>query len=261
MHREPTFHIPRIIGHRGASRDAPENTLESFRLAWQQGANGIEADFRLTADGRIVCMHDESTARTTGVDLKVAESHLKELQELNAGLWKGTAWTSVTIPTLDEVLAALPHDTWLYIEIKSGPEIIPHLKNVLHASGCSPERIRLLTFSAPLIAELKQCLPEWRACWLCDYRFFSKQQLWCPPREDVLNTLRSSGADGLASANRSFLDQEMVDTLKARGMEIHIWTVDRLTDAEQWRERGVDSIMTNRPGWLRQKLASSDQRS
>src|SRR5512140_286258 len=80
-----------IIGHRGASRDAPENTLESFRLAWEQGADGIEADFRLTADGRIVCMHDETTGRTTGVNLNIADTALKELRRLDAGLWKGAA--------------------------------------------------------------------------------------------------------------------------------------------------------------------------
>lgn len=62
-----------LIAHRGASRDAPENTLAAFDLAWQQGADGIEADFRLTGDGRIVCLHDASTGRTAGVDLTVAD--------------------------------------------------------------------------------------------------------------------------------------------------------------------------------------------
>jgi glycerophosphoryl diester phosphodiesterase len=252
--------LPRIIGHRGASRDAPENTLESFRLAWKQGADGIEADFRLCADGRIVCMHDATTARTTGVDLNIADTPLAELQRLDAGGWKGAAWSGAVMPTLDEVLAALPHDSWFYIEIKSGPEIIPRLERVLRASGISPQRIRLLSFSAALIAELKQQLPGWHACWLCDYRFFLQKNLWRPSRADVIETLLRCGADGLASANRAFLDQGLVETLKGLGREIHVWTVDRLPAADRLCGLGVDSIMTNRPGWLRQQLSSDRKR-
>lgn len=246
--------LPLIIGHRGASREAPENTLESFRLAWDQGADGIEADFRLAADGRIVCMHDETTARTTGVDLKISDTTLKELRRLNAGLWKGSAWSGAMIPTLDEVLAAIPDGTWLFIEIKSGPEIIPGLERVLRQSGISPERIRMLSFSAQLIAELKQRLPEWRACWLCDYRHTLQGNVWRPSREYVLDTLRRTGADGLASANLAFLDRNLAEALKERGKELHVWTVDRLPAARYLCDLGVDSIMTNRPGWLRQQL-------
>jgi len=250
--------LPLIIGHRGASREAPENTLESFCLAWKLGADGIEADFRLTADGQIVCMHDETTARTTGVDLRTADTTLKELRQLDAGLWKGAAWSGVIIPTLTEVLAAIPYHTWLFIEIKSGPEIIAPLERVLQASGLTPERIRLLSFSAPLIEELKQRLPGWRACWLCDYRRSLWKNLWRPSREEVLDTLLRTGADGLASANRAFLDRDFVEMLKRLGREIHVWTVDRLPAAQQLCDLGVDSIMTNRPGRLRQKLSTGN---
>lgn len=259
MLTEPPHHLPLIIGHRGASRDAPENTLESFRLAWEQGANGIEADFRLTADHRIICMHDATAGRTTGVDMSIANTTLKELRRLDAGRLKGVAWAGAVIPTLDEVLAALPGDSRLFIEIKSGAEIIPHLEGVLQASKISPERIRLLSFSDDLIAELKQRLPDWRACWLCDYRRNTLSGLWSPSRSDVLDTLRRTHADGLASADRAFLDRDLVETLRRDGREIHVWTVDRLAAAERLRALGVDSIMTNRPGWLRQRLQESQK--
>ncbi len=249
--------FPLIIGHRGAPREAPENTLESFRLAWEQGADGIEADFRLTADGRIVCMHDETTGRTTGVDLRVADTSLKELRRLDAGHGKGAAWSGAVIPTLDEVLAAIPHSTWFFIEIKSGPEIIPHLGRVLQASGLSPERFRLLAFNADLVAELKRQFPDWRACWLCDYRHTLLNNVWRPSRAGVLDTLHRTGADGLASANRAFLDRDLAETLKGLGKELHVWTVDRPSAAHRLCALGVDSIMTNRPGWLRQRLAES----
>lgn len=252
LHQE----IPLIIGHRGASLEAPENTLESFRLAWEQGADGIEADFRLTADGRIVCMHDETTFRTTGIDLKIADSKLKELRRLDAGQWKGAKWSGALIPTLDEVLTVLPHDRRLFIEIKSGAEIIPPLIRVLHASGLTPDRIRLLTFSALLIADLKRRLPDWHACWLCDYRHYQLNNVWSPSRAEVLDKLLLTGADGLASANRDFLDAELVEQLKELGKEVHVWTVDRLSAAVRLRSLGINSIMTNRPGWLRHRLAA-----
>lgn len=257
MFTDATRAHPLIIGHRGASRDAPENTLESFRLAWDQGADGIEADFRLTADGRIVCMHDDTTGRTTNYDLNIAESSLKELRRLDAGTWKGVTWAGIIIPTLADVLAAVPHESWFFIEIKSGSEIVEPLKTVLRTSGVSTERIRLLSFSAPLIADIKQRLPEWRACWLCDYRHTLLDNSWHPSRETVLDTLQQCGADGLASANRSILDQDFVNNLKERNKELHVWTVDRLSDARHLSGLGVDSIMTNRPGWLRQKLTES----
>ncbi|MEI7816082.1 MAG: glycerophosphodiester phosphodiesterase [Desulfuromonadales bacterium] len=245
---------PLIIGHRGASLDAPENTLESFCLAWDQDADGIEADFHLTSDNQIVCIHDETTGRTTGVDLRVADTTLEKLRRLETGIWKGVEWAGVLMPTLDEVLAALPNRKWLFIEIKCGAEIIPRLKFVLQASGQSSERIRLLSFSAELIAELKEQLPEWSACLLCDYRHAIRDNTYPPSREDVLETISRSGADGLASANRKPLDRYMVETLHGLGREVHVWTVDYPEEAKQLRALNVNSIMTNRPGWLRQKI-------
>jgi glycerophosphoryl diester phosphodiesterase len=247
---------PLIIGHRGASRDAPENTLESFRLAWDQGADGIEADFRLSADGRIVCMHDETTSRTTGVELKIADTTCAELRHLDAGLWKAPKWSGAIIPTLDEVLAALPDNSWFFIELKSGAEIIAPLEKVLRDSGVSPHRIRLLGFSAELITSIKQRLPDWHACWLCDYRHTTAHELWLPSREQVLETLQRTGADGLASADSPFLDRALAEALQKRGAELHVWTVERPTAALRLSALGADSIMTNRPGWLRHALAS-----
>lgn len=75
-----------IVAHRGASFDAPENTLAAFNLAWEQGADAIEGDFYLTADQQIACIHDKTTKRTAGVELKVADSTLDQLRELEYGV-------------------------------------------------------------------------------------------------------------------------------------------------------------------------------
>jgi glycerophosphoryl diester phosphodiesterase len=245
-----------IVGHRGASLQAPENTLASFRLAFEQGADGIEADFRLTRDGEIVCLHDDSTARTAGVDLTVAEATLAELRRLDVGAWKGAAWAGERIPTLSEALSALPSGKLLFIELKSGPEIVSPLAALLAASGVPAAQIRFLSFNAELIRLLKERLPDYRACWLTDYRF---RGIWRPSRPELLATLQASRADGLASHDRSILDQNLVQSLREHSLEIHVWTVDAAKAARRLCALGVDSIMTNRPGWLRRALSEPVQ--
>ena len=109
---------PFLVAHRGASRDAPENTVPAFELAWRQGADAIEGDFRLTADGRIVCMHDADGERTGGRKLAVAAATLAELRQLDVGAWKGQAWKGTPPPTLAEVLATVPPGKSVYLEVK-----------------------------------------------------------------------------------------------------------------------------------------------
>ncbi|MEI6306166.1 MAG: glycerophosphodiester phosphodiesterase family protein, partial [Deltaproteobacteria bacterium] len=140
-----------LIAHRGASREAPENTLAAFRLAFSEGADGIEADFRLTRDGKIICLHDSSTSRTAGIDLKVADSSLKELRRLDVGAWKGECWRGELIPTLEEVLATLPAEKKLLIELKSGPEIVSVLKMILDRSERDTALINILSFSKEVV--------------------------------------------------------------------------------------------------------------
>src|SRR5829696_4703105 len=74
-----------IVAHRGASHDAPENTLAAFNLAWEQGADGVEADFYLTSDGNIICSHDPDTQRTAGVKHVISETPFAVLRKLDVG--------------------------------------------------------------------------------------------------------------------------------------------------------------------------------
>src|SRR5689334_1007095 len=119
--------MPVIIGHRGASHDAPENTLAAIRLGYEQGADFVEVDLRLTADKQIVLLHDADTKRTTSVEGKVTERTVKELQTLDAGSFKDAKWKGEKIPTLKEALAVIPRGRGMFLELKSGPEIVPPL--------------------------------------------------------------------------------------------------------------------------------------
>ena len=259
----PTHTEPLLIAHRGASREAPENTLAAFDLAWQQGADGIEADFRLTRDGRVVCLHDAGTGRTAGVDLTVAEASLDELRRLDIGAWKGARWQGERIVTLEEVLSRLPDGKRLFIELKSGPEIIDPLRQILAAAGVPVEQLRLLAFDNRLVARLKEQLPGIHVCLNLDYHWSLPARSWSPSGSEVRAALEQSGADGLSSRAHPLLDAQFVAELHRSGKEIHVWTVDSARSAVHYRDLGVDSIMTNRPGWLRTRLMidSAAQRS
>lgn len=252
--------FPLIIGHRGASRDAPENTLAAFHLAWEQGADGIEADFRLTGDGRIVCLHDASTRRTTEYNLTVARATLDELRRLDAGGWKDARWRGEKIPTLAEVLEFAPPGKRLFLELKSGAEILPTLARELSSRMAARNQITLLSFSAALVAECKQRLPDVQVCWSTDYRHPRFGGSWRPAAGEILATLARSGADGLASRAHRTLDADLVDALRDAGRSVHVWTVDSLARARRFANLGVDSIMTNRPGWLKTRLAKHEPR-
>lgn len=97
-----------FVAHRGESEAAPENTLESFTLAWARGARVIEGDFHLTLDGKVVCMHDSNAGRTCGVKRELAGLTLAEIKALDAGAWKGAQWRFTRVPTLAEVLRTMP---------------------------------------------------------------------------------------------------------------------------------------------------------
>ena len=97
-----------IIAHRGASHAAPENTLAAARLAWSENADAMEADFRLTADGQIVALHDETTRRVAGTAHVVAETSLAELQQLDVGRWKDPQFAGESPPTLGQLLETVP---------------------------------------------------------------------------------------------------------------------------------------------------------
>ena len=246
-----------IIAHRGASHDAPENTMAAFRLAWEQNADGIEGDFYLTKDGKIVCFHDKTTKRTAGgVDIDVASSTLEDLRKLDVGSWKDAKYAGEKAPTLDEVLAVVPPGKMFYIEIKCGPEILPALEETLGRSKVKPEQLRIISFNADVIAQAKQRLPKIKGMWISGYKQDKATGQWRPDQATILKTLKETKADGFNSnANFEMFTPQFVAQLRAMGLEVGAWTVDKAAEARKLKEMGVTAITTNRPGFIRQSLA------
>jgi arylsulfatase A-like enzyme/glycerophosphoryl diester phosphodiesterase len=244
-----------IIAHRGASYDAPENTLAAFRLAWEQASDATELDIHLTKDGHIVAIHDPSTKRTTGINRPVLEQTLAELREQNAGLWKGPQWPTERIPTLTEALAAMPDGKRTFIEIKCGAEVLPELERVLADSGKRPEQLVLIGFDYDTMTRAKQVFPHLQVYWVVDSK---KKDNGPPPKlKDLAEKSRAAGFDGLDLSYKFPLDAAAVQQLKDQGLKIFVWTVDDAAVAAHLAAAGVDGITTNRPQWLREQLARS----
>jgi len=242
-----------IIAHRGASAEAPENTLAAFRLGWQQ-AEACELDITLTKDGRIAVIHDATTKRTAGLDKPVAQQTLEELKSLDAGSWKGKKWAGEKIPSLGEVLEILPPGKRLVIEIKCGPEVLPELQRVLEASGKKPEQVVIIGFGYDAMVQARRRFPKIPVYWLSSFKA-DKKTGKTPDIDDLIAGARSGGLDGLNLHHEFPIDAAFVARIHAAGLKLYTWTVDDEEIARKEAAAGVDGITTNRPLWLRQKLS------
>ncbi len=245
-----------VVAHRGASFDAPENTIAAFEEAWRQEADGIEGDFYVTKDSQIVCIHDPTTERTSEKKLHVATSTLAELQELDFGSWKDSKFQGEPIPTFEDVLKTVPPGKLFVIELKTGPEIIPLLKAELERLDPQRENLLIIAFNPKTIIAAKKELPDIRAHWLIGYKQDRADGTWHPSVDEVAATLKQTGADGLGTMGvREVVTKEFIETLKRDGLkEFHVWTIDKPADAKYFQQLGAVGITTNRPAYIRERI-------
>lgn len=241
------FPLPAIIAHRGASHRAPGNTLAAFKLAWEEGADGIEGDFHLTRDGQIVCIHDADTKRSTGVKRVVARTDWKELAQLDAGSWKGPGFAGERLPLLSRVLDLLPVDKFFFIEIKCGCEIIPALAGLLADRRADPRRVMIIASDPEVVSVCRTRLPAFEAHWISELEDFAREG----GPDACLRTLESSHATGLQFKSNAPVAPEWIAALRARGMKTAAWIVDDLPTARRVMAIGVDFMTTNHPARLR----------
>ncbi len=248
----PVVPEPVIVAHRGASYYAPENTIPAFMLAWEQGADAIEGDFFLTADGEIVCIHDPYTGRVAETSMVVSESSLRELKELNVGSWKGKEFGGATIPAIAEVFEIVPSGRKIFVEIKTGTEILPRLYEEIERAHLLPGQIVIISFNSEVIKEFKAARPMHKALWLSGISR-DEQGNPVPYTEAILETLENAGADGFSSNYRP-VTPEIIDAVIDAGYEYHVWTVNDASTAKAFKHYGASSITTDRPGFIRENL-------
>jgi glycerophosphoryl diester phosphodiesterase len=244
-----------IIAHRGASFDAPENTVAAVRLGWEQGADGVEFDIYLSRDGKIVVIHDKDTKRTAGVARPVVEQTLDELRALDVGKWKAPKFAGEKVPTLAEVLAPTPAGKRVFIEVKCGPEIVPELKRELAVAKLKPEQTAVIAFSADVIAAVKKEMPELKAYWLVSLGNAKKKPKKVWTADELMAKAREIQADGLDLSADPDISPAIVKSITAAGMPVYVWTVNDPILAKQMIAAGAIGITTDRPAWLREQLA------
>ncbi len=249
-----------IVAHRGASHDAPENTMAAQRLAWQQGAEAVETDIHFTKDRGVIVIHDATVKRTTGAAGAIAELTLAEARRLDAGTWKAPRFAGEKLPLLAEQLAEIPAGKRIFVEIKIGPEIVPELKGIFAAARADERNVTVISFNYESLKAVRQQLPRLPTQYLVGYRVpdpkaepnpKAKKQ---PTLDEVIAQAKAAKLTGLDLQHTWPLTKDDVARIRAAGLELHVWTVDDVAVARRWIELGVDSITTNRPGWLREQL-------
>jgi len=241
-----------FIAHRGASFDAPENTLAAIQLGWRQNADAVEIDVQFSKDGHIVVIHDDNTRKTGGVRKKVSAQTLGELKALDVGRWKDAKWAGERIPTLTEAFATIPDGRRLFVEIKCDAECIPRFVEDFRASGEKPAQVVPIGFSLETMRQLKRVLPELEVCWIAEFKRTLRG--WSPTAERLIAQAKEAGLDGLDLSGKGPVDAAFAAKVHAAGLKLYIWTVDAPARARQLIDAGVDGITTNRPEWLRSEL-------
>ncbi|MDQ3368639.1 MAG: glycerophosphodiester phosphodiesterase [Myxococcota bacterium] len=238
---------PRIVAHRGASHDAPENTLAAFRRAWELGVECVELDVRLTRDGEVVVIHDATTKRTTGADRPVAEQTLAELKALDAGRWKSEAFAGERIPTIAEALATIPRGRTMFIEIKSGVETAPAVARAIAAADPRPRGalLALQGYDAAALATFAAELPGAPAYWTLDPARDAHGRPQ-PYPSSLVAEARRYGFAGLA-LDYTAVTPALLAAAREAGVIVDVWTINDAPTLAHWYATDVRWIETDRP--------------
>jgi glycerophosphoryl diester phosphodiesterase len=236
---------PRIVAHRGASHEAPENTLAAFKRAWTLGVEAVELDVHLTQDGVPVVIHDATTLRTAGVDRPVAAQTLAELRTLDAGGWKHIKYKGERIPTLAEALATIPGGRTMFVEIKSGKETASAIAQVIKDARPTSVAIALQGFDPDSLAALAAALPDTPAFWTVDPPRDARDQP-LPYPVSLIEQTKQRGFVGLALDYRGVTDELLAAASKA-DILIDVWTLNDTALLADWGARDVRWIETDHP--------------
>jgi glycerophosphoryl diester phosphodiesterase len=253
---------PLIIGHRGASAVAPENTLAAFKRAIQIGADGVEFDVRLASDGVPVVIHDETLQRTALVQKRVADLSAAELQQLNVGSWFSRSreastdeFAAETIPTLQqlfELFASTP--ALLYLEMKSDPS----QRTQLAAACCRllrdsslRQRVIVECFDLAAIEAVKGIEPGIRTAALFQPKLSRPHSMLMG--QHLVDRAKAAGADEIA-LHYKLASHRIIDKARLASLKVVVWTVDDPTWIQRARRSGIDALITNDPArMLRQR--------
>jgi len=241
-----------FICHRGESEDAPENTLPAYKMAVDRGF-GFECDIYLSADKRVFTFHDRNLKRTTAgaCTKKCAEANWDtEISKADVGgwgKWKGSRFAGTRPALLEEVLELARDGRQIYVEVKTGPEIVPYIKKVFaKQKNATPKNVRFITFKRKTCRKLKKLMPEYKVYWLAWAKVGPKGAKKPVTAEYLIDGIKATRADGVdCQFDSEIVTADLVKKVKDAGYEFHVWTVDKLDESLKAFARGVQTVTTN----------------
>lgn len=229
----------KIFAHRGASGYAPENTLEAFALAVEQGADGVELDVQMTKDGELVVIHDETIDRVSNAQGEVCLYTLEELKKFTFSN-HFTKYQTAKLPTLREVLELLkPSTLEVNIELKTGIIWYPQLEEKVVALVRElemEERVIYSSFNHYSVQRIKELAPEAETAYLYGDVMLNVEQY-----------AKEGGIKGLHPALYHVKMRDFMEEYRQSGLAVRVWTVNRKADMMWLLQQGVDAIITNYP--------------
>lgn len=244
----------KLIGHRGSSHTAPENTLASVRLAWEERADGVEIDVHLTRDNRIVVIHDDNTFRTTQRIAAIRDLTLDQIKQLDAGTWKDDRWAGEPVPELSEVLTTVPAGKLLFVEIKCGAEVLSELRKLVERHPLVARSLVFVGFSLNTMRLTKRQFPKCDVFWNVEVATDVELGGTKPPADELARKAREAGIDGLGVSFCDGISAAFANVVRGAGLKLFVWTVDEPEGAVRMRTAGAHYLATNRPGWLREQI-------
>lgn len=234
--------MTQVWAHRGASADAPENTLPAFELAAEQGADGVELDVQLTRDGEVVVMHDETLDRTTDGSGWVADQSLDELRRLDASAGR-PGFAGTRVPTLAEVLT-LARGAGLVVNVELKNNEVAYVgleERVLDevAAAGMARRVVLSSFNHQSLRLLARLAPD-----------VPRGALYSDPLFQPWEYAVRLGVRALHPPLR-VVRSRLVERCRGRALAVHAWTVDDVGDLRRVVALGVDAVITNHPARAR----------
>lgn len=236
---------PLVIAHRGAAGEAPENTLGSFRLALEQGADAIELDVHLSRDGELIVCHDHTIDRTTTGSGAIRELTVSELKRADAGVKFAAAFEAERLPLLEEVFALVPPHVMINVENKDfADDGVAHKLYELLKRTDRIDGVVVSSFNHKSLARLKRLAPEVRVGLLY--------------ASDHVNHRRMAEAAGMPvySLHPHYhgIDAEDIADAAANGIRVYPWTVNGEKDMKRLIAAGASGIITDYPGRLKRLL-------
>jgi glycerophosphoryl diester phosphodiesterase len=239
---------PLIIGHRGASAIAPENTMAAFREALAVGADGIEFDVRLTRDGVPVVIHDSTLRRTGGLPQRVADLTWTEISKIDVGSWFAGPFANETVPSLAELFTLFQsNNSTLYLEMKC--DSASEQRSLAEACARAidehslKDRVLVECFQLPALKILKEIDPEIGTVALFEPALTNPSVL---SDQRIIKQAMDVGAIALA-LHRRLARERLMQKAKDAGLHVAVWTVDDPRWIERARAAGIDALITNNP--------------